>query len=148
MKAQLGSILLIILILPISMNSAQTNLIINEFSPETSNLDVETVIIGNQTSTHGNYTATDLVIDEEGYTYITGYTLSSDIGLVSISIEYHDAFISRLHPNGSIDWIWFPQGSGDDSAISITLDLFTVSIISNREAFVVRAATHQQSVWA
>ena len=118
---------------------------------------------GNQ---HG--IGTDLVIDDNGFIYTTGYFENNAIfGAFSLTSNgWNDLFISKCDSNGN--WVWANNAGGgsDDKGLAISIDqsghnfitgyfketaIFdTISIISNgsRDIFVTEVDTNGNWLWS
>lgn len=105
-----------------------------KLTPNAGAIVYSTLLGGSGVFPHGEDYGVDLVVDSQGYAYVTGVTSSEDFPTVNaVQDQYgglHDAFVAKFTPDGS-DAVYstylggtyvLQGGSGDDEGEGIVLD--------------------------
>lgn len=85
-----------------------------------------TLLGTNGLDANGNDSAESICIDENGYIYVTGYTISLDFPATAGTWDTSrdsssDAFVTKLNPAGTaLIYSTFLGGSGEDSGVDVT----------------------------
>jgi hypothetical protein len=63
-----------------------------------------------------------IAVGVDGSAYVTGHTTSTDVPHAPHGKAGRNAFVARLHPNGSVAYTVYLGGDGDDQGLGIAVD--------------------------